>query len=143
MAADWAAIGVKANLLLKEMAVYNDLGYSKTYPGAIVGTGGNQEENAHLDLVWTDNYGNWSKYTDAWFDEQSAITVSTADVAARNKLHIELSHYIMEKSPRIILPAPNFYVFWQPWLKGWEGANEAGVYHHFRPFTYVWLDKDK
>jgi hypothetical protein len=50
--------------------------------------------------------------------------------------------YVLEQVWDINLPQPYKFLFWQPWLKGYNGAMYAGIYNSISAPRYLWMDQE-
>jgi len=141
IATGWKALGVEAKVDLRDSPTYTSLRYSLTYPGVVLGSYLNQPSTNQGDVLLSGHYSNFSVVKDSWWDETYMRQVGIADYRERTALMREMSVYMLEKCWIVPLPTPHLFVFWQLWLKQWEGAFLAGCYHYFQPFTYAWLEK--
>jgi peptide/nickel transport system substrate-binding protein len=56
--------------------------------------------------------------------------------------HREIIPYVLEQAWVISFPNPYGYIFWQPWLKNYDGESYIGYYNTSLNTKYVWLDLD-
>ena len=47
-----------------------------------------------------------------------------------------------DRAEMVLLPEPYQYVFWQPWLKNYYGANFIIPYAGFDWPRFVWIDQE-
>lgn len=142
VASYWDKIGVRAKIDMKEWTIFNSIGYGKKYAGLMMDAGSNAVAQQTPDNSATGHYSNFSVVTDPWWDEMRKKAMGTLDEAERLGMYRQMNIYALEQSWTISLPTPHEFVYWQPWLKNFEGAQMMGTYHYWRPFTYVWLDKN-
>jgi peptide/nickel transport system substrate-binding protein len=138
----WKKIGVTVNVDVKEESVRSDLYYSKNYEGMHLGVYNGGSALTALMLRTTDMYSNFNNVADPYNDAEYERIISIIDPNERNEAHKKHSMYQMGQVWDVAIPAPNFYCFWQPWLKGFEGAFYPHQYGYYTPFAYVWIDKE-
>jgi len=137
----WNEIGVETDVDIRENAVFTSIKYSFTYPHALFAPYLNQPSPNAGDVYLCGHYSNFSVVCDEKWDEMYAAQVAEPDYDEMVSKMRDMALYSLEQSWVIPVPCPHLFVFWQPWLKQWEGAFLAGCYHYFQPLTYAWLDK--
>lgn len=50
--------------------------------------------------------------------------------------------YVLDQSWYIVLPGPNGYNMWQPWVKNYHGEVDIGPCTRLIWGNYVWVDQD-
>jgi len=137
----WAEIGVDLNIDIKEDAAITVLKRGK-YKQMLM-------ESATMrnpfSMAWfrPGSFVNWSMVSDPKVTEAyQAITNAYFDEAKRRQLMKDFVPYFYEQAWMIVLPTPDNYTLWQPWLKGFYGANEASYLNYFRHPAYVWIDQE-
>jgi len=83
---------------------------------------------------------NYSHVCDEYFDTEWDRISTIEDSTERNAALKDLGVYALQQAWNISLPLPTETVFWQPWLKGYNG--EQGRNTQFLPASYVWIDQD-
>ncbi|MFC2010857.1 ABC transporter substrate-binding protein [Chloroflexota bacterium] len=78
------------------------------------------------------------KVTEAYL----AIAEAYFDEPEKRQMMKDFVPYFYEQAWMIVLPTPDNYTLWQPWLKGFYGANEVSYLNYFRHPSYVWIDQE-
>jgi peptide/nickel transport system substrate-binding protein len=138
----WKKIGVTVNVDVREESVRSDLYYSKKYEGMHLGYYNGGSTLTALMLRSTDMYSNFNNVADPYNDEQYEKIISIIDPVERNKATTKHGLWSMGQVWDVAIPSPNYYCFWQPYLKGFEGGFYPHQYGYYTPFTYVWIDKE-
>jgi len=76
-------------------------------------------------------------------DVWPAVKTSFPDEAKERNLLKDATEYVLDQVYLLQLPAPYYYTFWQPWVKGYHGEFAVGYVncaHNFQ--KYIWLDLD-
>jgi len=142
--ADWAKIGVKAEIQVKEQAVYTGMtvGAKRTYPGAC-DRNVNSDAPREFYMFRTglpENCGNVSNpIIDKYYSDVTAAYFEPAKVAQLVK---ESSLYCVAQSYIIFLPTPQVRIFWQPWVKGYNGERIIGWCNVDGEYLYSWIDQN-
>ena len=140
----WKAVGVTATIDAQAYPVYNANRYSHQYNGFFIASWANAAALwNNFDIFRTGQYSNWSVVSDPYWDSQSVKIASTLDETTRYQMVKDLNIY--ELNNVWAIPTPSFYlnIFWQPWMKGYNGVFYMGIYHYFKPFAYAWIDKSQ
>ena len=135
-------IGVTLNIDTREAAVFSDLYYSKKYKGASMWYYSGGFSLSTLQIKTTGFYGNFNNSNDPFHDAEYLRIVSIIDPEERNEAIKKHSNYVLGLMWGIPIPSANFFTFWQPWLKGFEGAYYPHQYGYYTPFAYTWIDKE-
>ncbi|MFC1943602.1 ABC transporter substrate-binding protein, partial [Chloroflexota bacterium] len=155
----WADIGVDLELQVRNESVWESIGVKMTHEEMYLDRGGlsdamtsshhrkgggsnisivDEPFHPFLRIMWQERY-NDSPARDAIYttpieellpDMPEAKGVPSFNVYANEQVFY---HY---------LPAPYAYIFWQPWLKGYYGANNLGYCADLGWPRYAWLDQD-
>ena len=144
LVADWAKIGVNAEIQVKEYAVYTSMmvGAKRTYPG-LASSGTMSEAPYEYMALRTGlpvNAGNINDpVIDKYFED---VTAAFFDKTKEARLIKESSPYIVDQAYLIMLPTPYVYMFWQPWLKLYSGERRVGLWSGAVEYFYGWIDQD-
>lgn len=65
---------------------------------------------------------NNSMVVDEYINDTGDLLIVTEDLDERDEIFRGIAPYILENVWNIPLPLTNMYVFWQPWLKGYDGG---------------------
>ena len=123
----WAQIGVDVNILVHDSATMGAEGFSKSvYNGMTYGEFHRvslrpltvmMRSNFHSsDGYGADAYGIDDPMVDALLEKADAAT----DLDEHKRLSIETDMYHVKQNWGIMLPNLGKFVFWQPWLKGYN-----------------------
>ena len=147
-----AKIGVDATLNVMEPGTYTTSLYGKRYPGMIYvrGWSNNGDEDA---LGWA--HGGWvgakgepSVYNFSNVVDPVAVEVfnkimTNPSQKERDVLRKEEAIREIKLAWELPIPAANWYMFWQPWLKGYKGEVGMGPDppEGTMVYTYIWVDQ--
>ena len=141
----WEGIGIETEIRLMEGAAYSDFIY-----------GGNQ------DMVWMYSCGTWepagvlnywyggtetvfynfSDANDPVFNEYLDAIWAETDEVERDRLYKEAFVYGTCQYFYTAGPSAVGYIFWQPWLKGYQGETRIQVWNRAATYARVWVDRD-
>ena len=86
---------------------------------------------------------NDGRYSNSEVDRKWDEISVTLDIEKRNKMWKELNLFLLKECPWLVLPSPNQYVFWQPWVKGYSGEFKLGdTWNLYSIAQHMWLDLD-
>jgi len=137
----WADIGVNLEINIKEYAVYNTMGMGKTYKDAYMATTVSGTIPTTFIYFKTGGIYNYPIVDDAFFTEKYyELAGSFYDWDKRVELMKEITPYVLEKAWLIQFPDNFYYVFWQPWVKGYRGESQVAYSNHGNFPKYIWLD---
>ncbi len=71
-----------------------------------------------------------------------AISNNFFDIDERVRIIRSVSAELKLEAPWIVLPIPNVFNFWQPWVKGYHGETLPMFLGPARQASYVWIDQD-
>jgi len=150
----WAKIGVDLKIDVKDPGGFAFIESRKTHTQMIMyylaQAATQAGQSGYLNAERPGSY-NKSFITDPWVMEQynavakaitTAITAGTDPKLARQLNNRETIIYRSEQAWFIPLPEPYYYVFWQPWLKGYYGALYTGFHNTLGYADYAWIDQD-
>ena len=88
--------------------------------------------------------GNLCGFNDPYMNETIQLMAETGwDMELKYKTYKERHpQYLLSQAPFIALPCPNWYVFWQPWLKNYHGEVYVGYTAWVSFVRWVWIDQD-
>jgi peptide/nickel transport system substrate-binding protein len=140
---NWAKIGVKLDLAVKESSVHRSIGINHTYKDAYIYPTNHPYAALRFPSLDPTNQMNYSRINDAkvnevikrtneiWPDERGALV-----------LYSELCPYILEQSWVVNIPEPWLFAFWQPWIKAYQGEYSVGSCHLYNFVNFIWMDAD-
>jgi ABC-type transport system substrate-binding protein len=144
IAADWAKIDVDAEIQVHEPSVYMSMlvGAKRTYEGCALQN--TMTEAPYEFYVWRTgmpvNAGNISdpRIDQAFLD----VTAAYFDKDEEARLIKEIYPYLVDQSYIIPIVAPYSYMAWQPWLKGYYGERQIGLWNGADFYLYSWIDQE-
>jgi peptide/nickel transport system substrate-binding protein len=139
----WAKVGVDLTLDVKEPGVWNSIEYSRAYDEMFLRWEWTfwsaQFMMTHWQGVNFDNgsYVNTPPGTDPIIEEayKNVQANTFVDWTKANKAIRDLTPYVVEQAFYIPRPSPQFYNFWQPWIKNIDG-NLSALF-----MKYHWIDQ--
>jgi peptide/nickel transport system substrate-binding protein len=142
LAAYWADIGVNVEIDLKDYAVWQSIAVAKNHPALLIRyMGGYHPQRAHQ--LGPGAAENFIMIDDPIVNDFFVkIGTNFTDYAARDQLIRELSAYALAQCWYVQPPASYSYLFWQPWLKNFNGAFTPGYSNSFKESKYIWIDQD-
>lgn len=138
----WSKVGVDLNLDVKETGVYVSIYGGKTHKDMLMWSITGTIPFRFLPMRPKNLY-NVSLIDDPYINEKvDEIDANQFEEAKRRQLYKELNLYFIDQCWYLDLPAANVFLFWWPWVKGYNGEHMVG-YSNFEDFqTFIWLDKD-
>jgi len=138
----WEDIGVDLKIDVKDTSVYTSIGYRKTHkqmyyygvtstlPFTFIRVLPGMQHNYSMvdDSVITETY---EAISEAFFDEP-----------LRRRLMKEFVPYLLDLACVVQLPGGYSYMFWQPWVKSYNGEQQIGYMNNNDFHKYIWLDQD-
>jgi len=140
----WADIGVDLELKVYETPVLRSIFLEQAYKQMACG-GGAAAMPGELAETRTGGMGtkNLSIVSDPYIDEKyPELREAMLDWGKTSQIMKEVAPYILENCWYIQPPAPHFFTFWQPWLKGYDGEFSVGYMGIGLWPKYVWLDQE-
>jgi len=135
-------IGVDMEISVKEYGVYNSIGMQKTYKQMYIGSYQTTVPFRPANITAGNTY-NFSLVNDPKINEAiDQMNFARFDESKRRQICREIAPYMLDQAYMLQLPAPKQYIFWQPWIKGYNGEYVVGYTHYIDYPTYVWLDLD-
>jgi len=135
----WSEAGIELELVPKELAVYNAIGYGRAYDDMmLVHVPGGTQYPGCLSFGYLRGPASIFYVGDPAIEaaNQEIQKHVIIDMPAADRLYREMLPYIVEQAYCIPTPTPTIRVLWWPWLKNFYG--EAPV----RFTTYNWIDQD-
>ncbi|MBI4282862.1 MAG: ABC transporter substrate-binding protein [Chloroflexi bacterium] len=138
----WAKIGVDLKIDVKEYAAHEAMGPARSYSQMFMEN--IQSGNPFtLSSIRPGSRSNRSGVADPKVTETYvAINAASSDEPKKRQILRDFVPYIHEQQWLIVLPAPHIYTLWQPWLKGYYGANDVSSSNTFGHPAYIWIDQD-
>ncbi len=149
----WADVGVTLNIDVRDSAVFKSMqnatlaatkaGGKSTLQGSVSGM------TAVQPNLWTIYAAggsiNYANINDPTVEEaREAAVTYYFDRAKRFEIIRGLIPEIVSHANLIPFPNPYSYVFWQPWVKGFNGERMSNYAHGGTVFdaSYLWIDQD-
>ncbi|MFC2016614.1 ABC transporter substrate-binding protein, partial [Chloroflexota bacterium] len=139
----WTKIGVDLEIEVKEYSVYNSIFTGKTHEQAVARSCTTVNPYFVLDYRQP-NIHNIAMIDDPYIYEAFAkmSEYSLTDPAKKDEIYNEFQLYVLDNCYHIQAPCPENYSFWQPWLKGTEGAWSVGYNKREGYGIFAWIDQD-
>ncbi|MFC2035350.1 ABC transporter substrate-binding protein [Chloroflexota bacterium] len=140
--ADWEKIGVDLDLEVMEYAAYTSMSSRKThadiFPPGMLGT--------YPFLMTCVRWGDVANVVmlndpvvqEAYYSMMDAYF----DWSKRLPLMKDVNQYIIDLAVTIQLPTPQYFVFWQPWVKNFHGEVTVGNVNFHNFTNWCWIDQD-
>jgi len=137
----WKKVGVELELDVKEYAAYTSLGFERKYEAYCYPTTSGQFPFRFFHTMPKNPY-NFCVVDDPLANKAyEEIAAAWPDEAKRGRILKELTPHLLEEGYILQLPSPDYYNFWQPWLKGYTGETTVGRKEYGWPM-YVWVDQN-
>jgi peptide/nickel transport system substrate-binding protein len=137
-----ADIGVDLTIDVKELGAMYSLLINKTYEEATIWGLHSYQPFRFIDVLKGD-VSNMPMVDDPVIQQLHLDTLELYnDEAGRRALLKENIPYMLEKAWWLVLPMPETYTMWQPWIMGYGGELSVGYMNHQNWVNWVWLDRD-
>ncbi|MBI2288335.1 MAG: hypothetical protein HYU83_05115 [Chloroflexi bacterium] len=138
----WRKIGVDMTIDVKETGVFNSMTAGFQQKEA-VGYYGGGSDPFDMDQYTPDNIDNHSRVNDqfavqVYKDTREGFVTDRPKLGPKVK---EFYNYALEQAWDIVLPGPNGYNMWQPWVKNYRGEVDLGPCTRLIWGAYVWIDQ--
>ncbi len=143
IAEDWGKVGVNLEIRVKSAGVFNRMNRANTHEQGIFGniyatapikfTGARVgSRNNHSMLDWPLVEEVYLKQAAAYFEP-----------AEQGRIHKEATPKFWDQVPFFVLPIPQMYNVWQPWLKGYNGEVKPMRKREWEAISYyIWIDQE-
>ncbi|MDP2920314.1 MAG: ABC transporter substrate-binding protein [Dehalococcoidia bacterium] len=148
-----AAVGVDMEIVALEAGAFSAKKYAHSYDQMLPWSFGTVQAfqsgpAAALTIVYRyPALYNYPDFDDKYFNTELDKALLIDNEVARIKRLKELAAYVMEQAPYILPPAPYFYTFWSPWVKGshpdgyW--GQQTPKFQFYGPISlHLWIDQD-
>jgi len=142
----WAAIGVDLHIELKEPAVIASILYGRKYDQVVMlRTGMSYAPTTSLNYFYggTSVAWNFANIDDPTYNEMLDSIYINSDPAERSRIAKETNIYGTSQFFIIGMPIKYAYNFWQPWVEGYSGESNLGMYSHGLIYARVWINPEK
>ncbi len=138
----WAEIDVDLTLNVVESGVWTSVSYGHSYEHMTVGSRSSTVP-FRFNSFGTGQLPNFNIVDDPPIEEAIAgIFAKYFSTSERNQAYKELIPYLITEANYIMLPAANYFRFWQPWVKTYHGAYQVGYADYESSLYYIWYDQD-
>jgi peptide/nickel transport system substrate-binding protein len=138
----WDSVGIQTTLVPLENAVFTSTLYAHQYTQPIWGGWLGQYLEGQLDVAHSNRPNNHTLVNDPVFDQKADELLGTMDSDLRLERARALNLYMLEQDWMVLLPSPNQWALWQPWLKRYSGEVGMGYCHIYKQYVYAWIDRD-
>ncbi len=146
----WDVIGVEAELDLSEAGAIAAMKFSRDWTGLLFDYGGLQFDTGFQWIQtkhpatgeYTPSPYNIGNTFNAEINTLSATLDRTADEMERQRLATEIQLIGMDEAYNILMPIPNAFNFWQPWVRGYSGEETIHIYAPRGIAAFMWIDDD-
>ena len=137
-----ADVGVDMTLEVKELGAMYAALINKTYPEATIWGVHSYQPFRFIDMLVGD-VSNMPMVNDPVVQQLHEDCLKLyLDEPGRRALLKEKIPYILEQAWWALLPMPETYTVWQPWIEGYSGERDVGYFNIGNWVNYVWLDRD-
>jgi peptide/nickel transport system substrate-binding protein len=140
----WAKISVDLQIKVLEPAVSSTILYGRKYDQiAWLRTGMSYAPTTSLNYFYggTSVAWNFANANDPTYNKMLDTVYVTPDAKERARLMKEANVYGTSQFFVIGLPIRFAYNFWQPWVKGYSGESNLGMYNEGCIYARVWIDQ--
>ena len=140
----WAQIGVDVELDIVEWVVLAAHLNAHTYEGMTRGAnGGNWNNIQAIGQLETDAQWNSPGVQDPVYDVMVAAARNAGSLEELQELIRKADDYAIAQQWTIYAsPTPPGFIFWQPWMVGYNGELTLGGGYHYQYLSRVWIDSD-
>ncbi len=138
----WAQVGIELNMENVENSAYWGIWGSKEWPELLSYSFGYTDYLMALAGLGPEGGFDITFWSDPKYKEMIHKIETNLDQAEQLKMLKEAGIYFNIHAPHLSLPQPNFYTYWQPWVKNYAGEINAGYYDSGHVYSRVWLDLD-
>lgn len=122
----WKAIGVKCNMSTPDQATAMATLFGKKYHGIGSITAGVSGPTTCLAWFQTNAFYNVGLYSNPEYDALMNKLLTTTDAKAQVSLVKEATTKLFMDMAFIQFPAESWYIYWQPWVKQYQGEVSIG-----------------
>jgi len=138
----WQAIGVDLSLDVKEYSAYTSIGVGKKHTEMYMHTAGaaTPEQFSRIRHGNIDNYGmiNDPKIEAAY----AKVAGNFFNEELKKQTYREIHPYVLSQAYLIVMPSPNIYNIWQPWVQNYHGERYMPTWASTDAYLkYVWIDQ--
>jgi peptide/nickel transport system substrate-binding protein len=141
----WSKVGIDLSIDQREHAAFSALYASRKQDDMIYAL--DASTGVYVKMV---NFTGVSQQNGSFVNDptanQALVQVLDAycrlDEATVNKVHKELMKYVLGQAWAVPFPLPPSYLFWWPWLKGYQGELSPGDNNMMMWPKFVWIDQD-
>lgn len=138
----WDKIGVDLTIDVKEFNVWNSIKVGMTYKEMIITTRSWHSPYKFLESR-PSSIENLTRSNDPRVEETYKLCAENYwDEAKKEQIYKAFLPYVVEQAWWLEFPPAYQYVFWQPWLKNYNGEFSVGYSNHYDWSKWVWVDQD-
>ena len=140
----WSKIGVDVELDIVEWAVVSEKTKAHTYEGMSFGNRGTDYSPLFYARIqgYSDSLYNIHGGQDPVYDAMIEAAENAGSREEMMELVKESDNYLIEQQWHLVTPRRPSFIFWQPWMVGYNGEITLGGGAHNLYFSRVWLDSD-
>ncbi|MBA7592487.1 hypothetical protein ES708_34672 [subsurface metagenome] len=138
----WVDIGVELELDVREGAAVSAAMRAGDYELLIGATAINPLLHEFGHYTTRDSHLNWAFVDDPWFESQIIEGTRMFPGPDKDAFTKGLALYWIGQCWYANFPAPVYYVYHWPWVKGYYGETEGGDFETGNIFARMWLDQD-
>jgi len=136
----WADIGVELDLDVKESGMMKSVIDSRAYKTCYSKSVTMRPQTLRDAKIGS--IANRANVSDPYVEElYYRVAEKLLEPESNRLVKEEYVPYLLEHCWQIQYPTPDWYVFWQPWLKGYHGEGSVGTANSNNWLIYVWLDQ--
>jgi peptide/nickel transport system substrate-binding protein len=137
----WSQIGVKGKIEVVEAGPFWNQVRAWEYQSIHTLFGNSNPHSGVIRYYDPGLWLNWSRVDDPYINERRIELLTTIDPVKRNQVMKEAAIYEASQCWVIELPKPSNYIYWQPWVKRYEGIY-GHFFRYFETYPYVWIDQN-
>ncbi len=144
IAAQWKKVGIDVEIKPVEATVFQSMRRGRTFDQMIFDDGKGYGWPYQFNMFRKDSFDDVAVWeTPEARDYYNKIqAVLFKDPAKMNQLLKDFGPYVLGQAVGVWLPTADYYTWWQPWLKGYNGEDWLSN-SHFEEFQqYIWKDQD-
>ncbi len=146
----WDVIGVEVDLNLIDAGAAAALKFSRNWTGLFGDYGALQFDAGFQWYYWThpetgellpSRYNIGNSFNETINDLTNAIDL-TPDEQERQRIATQIQLIGIDAAYDILLPIPNAFNFWQPWVRGYSGEENVHAYSPRTIAAFVWINDE-
>ena len=144
----WEQVNVEMEMDVKEQGVYTSQLWGHTYEQAVAGNAMGQAPFRYCNMqpwhaVCYARLGQGGIEDSYWVEEvYQPMAANYFNESVRRQMFREDIPRLLDKAYWLSLPARAFYVFWQPWVRNYQGERDVGFQLVNNYPIWVWIDQE-